>query len=89
VGKKRRDAARAGFISSSMRPPVTGCAVLTRLRADGSRAGQHRPLRDTARIAFVTSLVVMSGYRSGPRWLMALADCNAAETLGVFGAGIG
>ena len=26
--------------------------------------------------------VVMSGSRSGPRWLMALADCNAAEMLG-------
>jgi hypothetical protein len=47
------------------------------------------PFRDTPRIAFVTSAVVMSDYRSGPRWLMALADCNAAETLGAFGAGIG
>jgi hypothetical protein len=26
--------------------------------------------------------VVMSGGRSGPRWLMALADCSAAEMLG-------
>ena len=47
------------------------------------------PLRDTATIAFVILPVVMSGYRSGPRWLMALADRNAAETLGAFDAGIG
>jgi hypothetical protein len=47
------------------------------------------PSAARARIAFVISLVVMSGYRSGPRWLMALADCNAAETLGVLVAGIG
>jgi hypothetical protein len=43
---------------------------------------------DTATIAFVISPVVMSGYRSGPRWLMALADCGAAEMLGAFDAGI-
>jgi len=47
------------------------------------------PLRDTATIAFVILPVVMSGYRSGPRWLMALADGNAAETLGALDAGIG
>ena len=47
-----------------------------------------RPLRDTATIAFVILPVVMSGYRSGPRWLMALADCGAAEVFGAFDAGI-
>jgi hypothetical protein len=47
------------------------------------------PLCDAATIAFVISPVVMSGYRSRPRWLMALADCDAAETLGAFDAGIG
>src|SRR5580693_490245 len=30
----------------------------------------------------------MSDCRSGPRWLMALADCHAAEMLGVFAAGL-
>ena len=48
-----------------------------------------RPLRDTATTAFVISSMIMSGYRSGPRWLMAFADGNAAETLGAFDAGIG
>jgi hypothetical protein len=33
--------------------------------------------------------VVSFGYRSGPRWLMALACCGAAEMLGAFDAGIG
>jgi hypothetical protein len=47
-----------------------------------------RPLRDTATIVFVISPVVMSGCRSGPRWLMALADCSAAEMRGAFDAGI-
>ena len=47
------------------------------------------PLCDAATIAFVISPVVMSAYRSGPRWLMALADGNAAEMLGAFDAGIG
>jgi hypothetical protein len=47
------------------------------------------PLCDAATIAFVISPVVMSGYRSRPRWLMALADCDAAEMLGAFDAGIG
>jgi hypothetical protein len=42
-----------------------------------------------AAIAFAISLVILSGYRSGPRWLMALADCDAAEMLGAFDAGIG
>jgi len=46
-------------------------------------------LCDAATIAFAISPVVMSAYRSGPRWLMALADGNAAELLGVFDAGIG
>jgi hypothetical protein len=47
------------------------------------------PLCDAATIAFVISPVVMSGYRSRPRWLMAFADCDAAEMLGAFDAGIG
>jgi hypothetical protein len=42
-----------------------------------------------ATIVFVISPVVMSDYRSGPWWLMALADCNAAVRLGAFDAGIG
>jgi hypothetical protein len=46
-------------------------------------------LRDTATIAFVISPVIMSGYRSRPRWLMALADCGAAEMLGASDAGMG
>jgi hypothetical protein len=46
------------------------------------------PRYDAATIAFVISPVVMSGCRSGPRWLMALADCDAAEMLGAFDAGI-
>jgi hypothetical protein len=46
------------------------------------------PGDDAATIAFVISPVVMSGCRSGPRWLMALADCDAAEMLGAFDAGI-
>jgi hypothetical protein len=37
----------------------------------------------------VISPVVTWGSRSRPRWLMALADCNAAEMLGAFDAGIG
>jgi Family of unknown function (DUF6893) len=40
------------------------------------------PLCDVATIAVVISPVVMSAYRSGPRWLMALADGNAAGMLG-------
>jgi hypothetical protein len=47
-----------------------------------------RPRHDAAAIAFVISLVVMSACRSRPRWLMALADCDAAEMLGAFDAGI-
>jgi hypothetical protein len=45
-------------------------------------------LYDAATIAFVISPVVMSDCRSGPRWLMAPADCDAAEMLGAFDAGI-
>jgi len=41
------------------------------------------------RIPCVISPVILSGYRSGPRWLMALADCGAAEMFGAFDAGIG
>jgi len=41
-----------------------------------------------APIEFVISPVVTWGYRSGPRWLMALADCDANEMLGAFDAGI-
>jgi hypothetical protein len=47
------------------------------------------PLCEAATIAFVISPVVKSGYRSGPRWLMAFVDCNAAEIFGAFDAGIG
>ena len=43
----------------------------------------------TATIASGISPMIMSGYRSRPRWLMALADCGAAEMLGAFDAGIG
>jgi hypothetical protein len=46
-------------------------------------------LYEVATIAFVISPVVKSHYRSGPRWLMAFADCNAAEMFGAFDAGIG
>jgi hypothetical protein len=53
-----------------------------------TRADQHRALCDAATIAFVISPVVVSDCRSGPRWLMALADCDAAEMLGAFDAGI-
>jgi hypothetical protein len=35
------------------------------------------------------SPVLTSGSRSGPRWLIALADRNATEMLGAFDAGIG
>jgi len=35
-------------------------------------------------IMFVISPVVTWGYRSGPRWLTALAYCDAAERLGAF-----
>jgi hypothetical protein len=51
--------------------------------------GCAESLRDTATIAFVISPVIMSGYRSRPRWLMALAYCGAAEMLGAFDAGMG
>jgi hypothetical protein len=44
---------------------------------------------DAAPIACVISPVVPLGYRSGPRWLMVLTDCDAAEMLGAFDAGIG
>jgi hypothetical protein len=47
------------------------------------------PFCDAATIAFVISPVVMPAYRSRPRWLMALADGNAAGMLGAFDAGIG
>ena len=39
-------------------------------------------------LAVVISPVLTSGSRSRPRWLLALADCNAAEMLGAFDAGI-
>jgi hypothetical protein len=42
-----------------------------------------------AATAFVILPVILSGYRSGPRWFMALADCDAAEMFGAFDAGIG
>ena len=50
VGKKRRDAARAGFITTSMRLPAVcacraarhGAVGLTGLRADGSPGRMHR-----------------------------------------------
>src|SRR5580658_941354 len=44
-----------------------------------------RPLPEPTAL---TSTVVLSGYHSGPRWLMALAVCPA-EMFGVFDAGIG
>jgi hypothetical protein len=47
------------------------------------------PRYEAATIALVISPVVMWGYRSGPRWLMALADCNAAERPGAFDVEIG
>jgi hypothetical protein len=47
------------------------------------------PLCDAATIAFMILPVVMSAYRSGPRWLMTLADGDAAEMLGAVDAGIG
>jgi len=40
-------------------------------------------------VAVVILPVVTSGSCSGPRWLMALADCDATEMLGAFDAGIG
>ena len=43
------------------------------------------PRRGAAAIAFV----ILSGHRSGPRWLMALADCDAAEMLGASMLGSG
>jgi hypothetical protein len=46
-------------------------------------------LRDPATIPSGISPMIMWGYRSRPRWLMALADCSAAEMLGAFDAGIG
>jgi hypothetical protein len=50
--------------------------------------GVHAASSCAATIAFVISPVVMSNCRSGPRWLMAFADCDAAEMLGAFDAGI-
>ena len=53
---------------------------------DGNREfAQGRPPRATA---IVISSVIASGSCSGPRWLIAPADYNAAETLGAFHAGI-
>ncbi len=46
------------------------------------------PSCDAVTNAFVIWPVILSGYRSGPRWLLALADCDA-EMLGAFDAGIG
>ncbi len=46
------------------------------------------PLYEAATIAFVISPVVKSDYRSGPRWLMAFAGCNAAKMPGAFDAGL-
>jgi hypothetical protein len=43
--------------------------------------------RSTAKVT--NAPVIPLGCRSGPRWLMALADCDAAEMLGAFDAGIG
>ena len=47
------------------------------------------PAPGAGTVAVVILPVVTSGSCSGPRWLMALADCDAAEMLGAFDAGIG
>jgi len=54
-------------------------------------AGQCRPSPSTSRETrvVVVSRVVTLGSRSGPRWLMALADCRAAEMLGARDAWFG
>jgi hypothetical protein len=75
--------------------PEGGKAGGATARAGGDR-GYFEPtvltstgsLNEAAAIAFVISPVLMSGCRSGPRWLMAPADCDAAEMLGAFDAGI-
>jgi len=53
--------------------------------------GQCRPSPSTSRETrvVVVSRVVTLGSRSGPRWLMALADCHAAEMLGARDAWFG
>jgi hypothetical protein len=63
--------------------------LLESAEAGGATALTSTGLRyDAVTIAFVISPVVLSGCRSGPRWLMALADCGAAEMFGAFDAGI-
>jgi hypothetical protein len=73
----------------------TACPIPPQTRPDHrARPGSARSavvsyFRSVRTIAFVISPVILSGYRSGPRWLMALAHCDAAEMLGAFDAGIG
>ena len=53
--------------------------------------GQCRPSPSTSgetRVVVVPRVVTL-GSRSGPRWLMALADCHAAEMLGALDAWFG
>jgi hypothetical protein len=61
------------------------------LMATTGPGGQCRPSPSTSRetCVVVVSRVVTLGSRSGPRWLMALADCHAAEMLGVLDAWFG
>jgi hypothetical protein len=66
-------------LSSSMRPLRHTCDPLP-LFVEPSVLTNTGPLCEAATI----SPVVTWGYRSGPRWLMALADGNAAERLGAF-----
>src|ERR1700729_366230 len=54
-----------------------------------SANGQATSAPGVGPLAVAISRVLTSGSRSRPRWLMALADCNAAEILGAFDAGIG
>jgi hypothetical protein len=61
---------------------LTPLSVATQLQQAGAAPGPF------ARVV-VVSPVVVSGSRSRPRWLMALADRNAAETPGALDAWLG
>ena len=72
-------------------PPRGSPSPCPRSRWAGVR--RHKPESTSApgagTLTVASSPVLTSDSRSGPRWLMALAACNAAGMLGAFDAGIG
>jgi hypothetical protein len=91
-------AARADDILRAVDSAFGTISIMAQVRHTGrsggvvrhaSANGQAASAPGAETLAVAISPVLTSDSRSGPRWLMALADCNAAEMLGAFDAGIG